>query len=125
MSTHVGSLVPAHDRTSSRYLDATMSRTDQPTAAERQVALDRVRRRVAAIGFFAVAEHGVLGLIVVAHHIVNDPGRRGDAIGLLIMAGVVSALTYIGVRMIVRGRLVSSWILVAAAPPIIGSLWVL
>lgn len=91
---------------------------------ERRVALDRVRRRVAAIGFLAVAEHGVIGLIVVAHHIIDD-GRRGDAIALLVMSAVVAVLTYVGVRVIVRGRLWSPWLLVALAPPVVGAVWVL
>lgn len=88
-------------------------------------ALDRVRRRVASIILIAVTEHGVFGLIVVAQHIIDDPGRRDNAIGLLVMSAVISILTYIGVRIIVQGRMLSPWLLVALAPPIAGAVWVL
>ena len=88
-------------------------------------ALDRVRRRVAAIGVIAVTEHFVVGLILFAHAMVDDPGKRDNAIGLLVMSGVVSVLTYVGVRFIVGGRLLSLWILVALAPPIAGAIWIL
>lgn len=88
-------------------------------------ALNRVQRRVAAIGFFAVAEHGILGLIVAASIIVDEPGRRGDAIGLLVMATIISVITYVAMRVILGGRLLSPWIALAAAAPIAGFIWVL
>lgn len=93
--------------------------------AAKLAALNRVQRRVAAIGFFAVAEHGILGLIVVSSIIVDEPGRRGDAIGLLVMAAIVSTITYVVMRKILGGRLLSPWILIAAAAPVLGFFWVL
>lgn len=97
----------------------------QIAPATRLVALNRVQRRVAAIGFFAVAEHGIAGLIVAASIIVDEPGRRGDAIGLLVMATIVSAITYVAMRKILGGRLVSPWIVLAAIAPVVGFAWVL
>lgn len=103
-----------------------MFQQDQVTPATSEAkALNRVQRRVAAIGFFAVAEHGIIGLIVAASIIVDEPGRRGDAIGLLVMAAIVSAITYVVMRTILGGRLLSPWIAIAAAAPIIGYIWVL
>lgn len=93
--------------------------------ATRLTALNRVQRRVAAIGFFAVAEHGIAGLIVAASIIVVEPGRRGDAIGLLVMATIVSAITYGVMRTILGGRLWSPWILIAVIAPAAGFVWVL
>ena len=98
---------------------------DTISPAGRLAALNRVQRRVAAIGFFAVAEHGILGLIVVASTIVDEPARRGDAIGLLVMATIISAITYVVMRTILGGRLLSPWIAVAAAAPAFGFIWVL
>lgn len=89
------------------------------------LALNRVQRRVAAIGFFAVAEHGIVGLIVAASIIIDEPGRRGDAIGLLVMATIVSAITYVVVRLILGGRLLSPWIAIAVVAPLAGFIWVL
>ena len=91
----------------------------------KRAALDRVRRRVAAIGLIAVTEHLVVGLIIFAHAMVDDPGKRDNAIGLLIMSGIVAVLTYVAVRIIVGGRLVSPWFLLALAPPVAGAVWVL
>lgn len=97
----------------------------QIVSTEKVAALNRVQRRVAAIGFFAVAEHGVLGIIVAASIIVDEPGRRGDAIGLLAMATIISAITYVVMRKILGGRLLSPWIVVAVAAPLLGFVWVL
>ncbi|MGA8851102.1 MAG: hypothetical protein WB508_05225 [Aeromicrobium sp.] len=102
-----------------------MSQQHQIGARTKASALNRVQRRVAAIGFFAVAEHAILGLIVVASTIVDEPGRRDDAIGLLIMASVVSGITYVVTRMILGGRLLSPWILIAVGVPVFGFIWVL
>lgn len=88
-------------------------------------ALNRVQRRVAAIGFFAVAEHAILGLIVAASIIIDEPGRRGDAVGLLVMATILSAIVYVVMRLILGGRLLSPWIVLAAAAPVAGFIWVL
>jgi hypothetical protein len=99
--------------------------SQQTGAPAKLAALNRVQRRVAAIGFFAVAEHGIVGLIVAASIIVDEPGRRGDATGLLVMATVVSVITYVAMRIILGGRLLSPWIALAAAAPIAGFVWVL
>lgn len=102
-----------------------MSTQNQIDAGPQGAALNRVQRRVAAIGFFAVAEHAILGLIVVASTIVDEAGRRDDAIGLLVMASVVSAITYVVMRKILGGRLLSPWILIGVAAPLFGFIWVL
>lgn len=95
------------------------------TPAEKLVALRRVQRRVSSIAFFAVAMHGVLGLIVVAH-VVKGEGRDADAILLLIMSGVFAAVTYVVMRIILAARLWSPvWIAVSAIPTIVGFFWVL
>lgn len=95
------------------------------TPAEQLAALRRVQRRVGAIAFFAVAMHGVLGLIVVAH-VVKGEGRDSDAILLLIMSGVFAVVTYVVVRLILAARLWSpAWIAVSVIPTIVGFFWVL
>jgi hypothetical protein len=88
--------------------------------AREMKALDKVRRRVAAIGFFVITIHGVLGLIVVGH-IVDGQGRHGDAIGLVIMSGVVALIQYAGCRFILGARLWSPvWILLSLVPTAFG-----
>jgi hypothetical protein len=79
-------------------------------------ALHTVQRRVAAIGFFAVAVHGVIGLAVVAQS-VDSHGRHSDAIMLALMSGVFALVTYAVVRTILRRRIWSPvWIIVALVP---------
>ena len=100
----------------------TSSRPD-PTAEV--AALRRVQRRVSAIAFFAIAIHGVLGLIVVAH-VVKGEGRDSDAVLLLVMSGVFAVVTYVVVRVILAARLwAPAWIALSLVPTAIGFVWVL
>lgn len=91
--------------------------TDERT--QQAVALDRVRRRVAAIGFFAVAVHGVVGSIVVAE-IIDNQGRHGDAIGMMALSGVIAVITTVVVRLILGRNPATWWILVGLVPTVIG-----
>lgn len=94
------------------------------TKAEEKAALERVQRRVAAIGFFAVAAHFVVGLIGYAHSIVEE--RRGDAILLLIMSIPFALLTYFVTRVILKRKLFNPWTFpLALVPTAVGFYWVL
>ena len=77
------------------------------TRQDEAQALDRVRRRVAAIGFFAVASHGVVALIGVSY-VLLDQDRRSDAIPLLVMSGLI-ALIVCGVTRAILGHKPFSW----------------
>ena len=83
-------------------------------------ALRKVQRRVAAIGFFAVAIHGIIGLAVVGN-IVDGQGRHGDAVVLTIMSGVLALITYGIIRTILQRGLWSVWILIAITPTVIAA----
>lgn len=96
-----------------------------PEVMAKREALDRVRRRVLAIGLMAVTLKLTVGLIIFARVLVDDPGKHGNAVGLLFMAGVVTALSYAAVRFILGGRLLSPWLVLTAAVPIAGAIWVL
>ncbi|MET1132378.1 MAG: hypothetical protein ABWX60_03025 [Aeromicrobium sp.] len=97
--------------------------TTRNTTAE-LAALRRVQRRVAAIAFFAVAIHGVLGLIVVAH-VVHGQDRTGDAVLLLVMSAVFALVTFVVMRLILAATLRSPWIVLAFVPTVVGFFWVL
>ncbi len=89
--------------------------------AAQLVALRKVQRRVAAIGFFAVAVHGILGLAIVGG-IVDGQGRRGDAIMLTMMSGVLALITYAIIRTILQRHLWSPiWIAVALSPAVVAA----
>ena len=91
---------------------------------QESVALTRVRRRVAALGFFAVAIHGVLGLVGVAHVLVGQD-RHSDAVVLVVMSGVFAAITYVVVRIILDAPLRSpAWIVVAMLPTATAAIWI-
>lgn len=92
--------------------------------AEEKAALERVQRRVGAIGFFAVSAHFVVGLIGYAHSIVDE--RRGDAILLLIMSIPFALLTYFVTRVILQRPLWNPWLFaLALVPTVAGFIWVL
>jgi hypothetical protein len=96
-----------------------------PSRAEQLISLRRVQRRVSAIGFFAVAIHGVLGLIVVAH-VVKGEGRDSDAVLLLAMSAVFGVITCVVVRLILGARPWSpAWIALSVVPTVVGVFWVL
>jgi len=90
------------------------------TQAE-QDALNKVRRRVGAVVFGVVTLHAIIALIGLSRHYDNI-GRQGDATGLLIMSGLMSAFQYVGVRLILDKSLKSWWIVLAAAPTTLGFL---
>ncbi len=95
--------------------------TDTRDRAAELVALRKVQRRVAAIGFFAVAVHGILGLAIVGD-IVDGQGRRGDAIMLTVMSGVLALITYGIIRTILqRGLWSPAWILIALSPAVVAA----
>ena len=101
-----------------------MSTPRSHLSAEETAAIDKVRRRVAAIGFFMVAIHGVVGLIVVAH-VVHGQDRADDARVLLVMSAVVAELMVAVMRLILARRPVApSWVVLALVPTVVGWIWV-
>jgi hypothetical protein len=89
-----------------------------------KAALLRVQRRVGAIGFFTIAEHGILGVIGAAYFLERQ-GRHGSAVGLAIMSGVMALVVYAVTRTILGRRLWSpAWIALALVPTTAAFVWV-
>lgn len=90
-------------------------------SAAETAALRTVQRRIVAIVFFAVAIHGVLGLVVVAN-IIEEQGRRGGAIVLVFMSAVLAVVVSVVVRVILAARPYGSWpwMLLALVPSAAG-----
>lgn len=87
-------------------------------------ALDKVRRRVTAIAFFAVTSHGVFGLIGVAHVLVGQD-RHDDAVILTVMSGVVALIVCAGTRAILGATPFSArWSLVSLLPTVAALIWI-
>jgi hypothetical protein len=103
--------------------------TDRLAAAHERreadkTALVRVQRRVGAIGFFTIAEHGIAGVIGAAY-VLEGQGRHGSAVGLTVMSGVMALMVYAVTRTILGARLWSpAWIALALTPTAAASVWV-
>jgi hypothetical protein len=93
-----------------------MTRQPRLLTPREQDALNKVRRRVAAIVFGVVSMHAILALIGVSLFKYEPAGDHSRATGLLVMSGLLSVFQYVGVRLILNRSLVSWWIPVAAAP---------
>jgi hypothetical protein len=99
--------------------------TSESRRAASDLALNRVQRRVAAIGFFAVAVHAVFGLIGVAYVREND-GRHTDAVGLTVMSFVLAFIVYAVIRLLLGAKIWSPvWLVIALSPSIAALVWVL
>ena len=93
------------------------------TTTREAQALDRVRRRVTAIGFFAVASHGVFGLIGVSYVLVGQD-RQSDAALLTFMSGVVALVVCAATRAILGRRPFSvPWSIASIAPTVAAFVW--
>jgi hypothetical protein len=103
--------------------------THEPTGAdERRAAkaasLLRVQRRVGAIGFFAIAVHGVFGVIGGAY-VLEGQGKHGSAVGLTVMSGVIALVVYAVTRTILAAPLWSpAWIALAVTPTVAAFVWI-
>jgi hypothetical protein len=88
-------------------------------------ALVRVQRRVGAIGFFAIAVHGVLGVIGAAA-VIDGQGRHTDAVLMTAFSGVISLIVYAVIRVILAARLwAPGWIVIALTPTVAGLVWII
>jgi hypothetical protein len=88
-------------------------------------SLNRVQRRVGAIGFFTVTVHGVLGVIGAAY-VREGQGRHADAIGLVVMSGIIAVIVYAVTRIILGAKLWSpAWIALALTPTVAAVIWIL
>ncbi|MEG9224791.1 hypothetical protein [Aeromicrobium sp. Sec7.5] len=95
-----------------------------PEYARELAALNRVRRRVAALGFLTVVGHGVVALPLVAHH-VEGQGRTSDAVILLIVTVFVTTVAIAVTRLILGRRpMTPLWALVPVAVPLIAAWWI-
>jgi hypothetical protein len=94
-----------------------------PTREEQARALDRVRRRVTAIGFVAVTAHGVFALIGVSYVLIGED-RHSDAMLLLVMSGVIALIVCAVTRAILGRRPFSPlWSAAALLPTVAAFIW--
>ena len=93
--------------------------------AAAKASLHRVQRRVGAIGFFTVTVHAVLGVIGAAY-VREGQGRHADAVGLVIMSGIIAVIVYAVTRIILGAKLwAPAWIVLALTPTVAAVIWIL
>lgn len=84
--------------------------------------MDRVQRRVGASVFLSVAVHGVVALPIVAG-IMESNGERGNAIGMVVMTGIVGLLTVVVARLILGHRPFAPLWVALGLLPLAGAVW--
>lgn len=72
-----------------------------------------------AIAFLTIILHADLALPIAASFI-HAGGRTGDAIGLLVLSGVVGILSVVGNRLILARRVLTPWLVLSLLPPAFG-----
>lgn len=83
--------------------------------AIRELSIEQVQRWVISFLILAVSSFPLGALTAVADSIVHD-GRRGDAILLLSVMGVIGVLALGAIRLVHRRRPLSAWLLCGLLP---------
>lgn len=91
------------------------SADSQPRKRREEMSIDQVQRWVVSLLIFAISTFPIGGLIGVSYATLNQ-GRRGSAIGLIIMAGVIGVIG-VGAIRIVHKRPVATPLLVLGVLP--------
>ena len=89
---------------------------------EKAAALERVQRRVATSVFLSVAVHGVVALPIVAG-IMHANGEEGNAIGMVVMTGIVGLLTVVAARFILGHKPFAPLWLALGILPLAAAIW--
>ncbi|MDO9378982.1 MAG: hypothetical protein Q7T56_09035 [Nocardioidaceae bacterium] len=98
---------------------------DLTSAYAAQTSIDRVRRRVGALGLFAITLFASIGLLGGVHVVLAE-GRRGDAIWLLVVAGTISLVVTVLIRTIIqRNALSPLWLAASLCPAMVAAIWML
>lgn len=83
-------------------------------------SLDRVRRRVTAVGFLAIAVHAVVALPLLAQYVAED-GRNADAVLMLLLTALSGMLTAAVTRAILgRSPFSVIWFAIGLLPTVVG-----
>lgn len=94
--------------------------TPAPRARRPEMSTDQVQRWVVSLLVFAICSFPVGGLIGVSLA-VRDEDRRGAAIGLTIMAGVIGVICVGAIRIIHKRSLVTPLLILGALPAAIAA----
>lgn len=85
-------------------------------------ALERVQRRVGAAIFLSIVLHGVVALPIVAGIMLSN-GEEGNAVALVIMAGIVGQIAVVVTRIILAHKPFAPLWLAIGCIPLVVSVW--
>ncbi|RLV57147.1 hypothetical protein D9V41_00345 [Aeromicrobium phragmitis] len=92
----------------------------QASVTDELESLDRVRRRVTAVGFLAIAIHAVIALPLLAQYVAED-GKNPEAVLMLVLTAFAGMLTAAVTRVILgRSPFSVLWLAVGLLPAAIG-----
>ena len=95
-----------------------MKRTGRTPRTE--MSIEQVQRWVISLLIFAISSFPIGGLIAVSFAVL-DEGRRGAAIGLTIMAGVIGVMLAGAIRMIHKRSAATPLLILGALPAAIAA----
>lgn len=95
----------------------------QPRVKRAEMSTEQVQRWVVSLLVFAISAFPIGGLIGVSHVVLNQD-RRGAAICLMIMAGVIGVLSISVMRIIHKRSLATPLLILGVLPAAIASFWV-
>ncbi len=94
-----------------------------PRARRSEMTTEQVQRWVVSLLVFAITSFPIGGLIAVSHAVL-DQDRRGAAICLMIMAGVIGMLSIGVMRIIHKRSLATPLMLLGLVPAAIASYFI-
>lgn len=87
------------------------------------MSTEQVQRWVVSLLVFAITSFPIGGLIAVSHTVLGQD-RRGAAIALMVMAGVIGVLSISIMRIIHKRSLATPLLILGVLPAAIASYWV-
>lgn len=88
-----------------------------------EMTTEQVQRWVVSLLVFAITSFPIGGLIAVSHAVLRQD-RRGAAISLMVMAGVIGVLAISIMRIIHKRSLATPLLILGILPAAIASYWV-
>ncbi|MEO6470278.1 MAG: hypothetical protein ABIR57_00525 [Aeromicrobium sp.] len=95
----------------------------EPTKRD-EMSVEQVQRWVITVLVFAITSFPIGGLVAVSHSVHGQEDRRGSAIGLMIMAGVIGVLAVGAMRMIHKRSVATPLLILGVLPAAVASYFI-
>jgi hypothetical protein len=84
------------------------------------MSIDQVQRWVVSVLIFAISAFPIGGLFGIAHAVRNE-GRHGDAVGFIVMAGVIGVIAFGAIRILHKRSVVTPLLILGTLPAAIAA----